>query len=198
MALNTEELRNPALRKFADDHLDGLCRMVALGAPILDDVDRLVISTNMIVGAYTMAAQPDVPRNVSVSHTKVGDVTDTLGTIVFVGKDRGGAVISEVVTPVSGTIAYGKLAFASISSITGVGWVIDTTEDATEDTITVGVGPALGLPFAIDAATEVLIGIVGTALIAPTVAAGVLSASTVDLSSGTYNGTKKVFALCVE
>lgn len=197
MSLNTQELRNPALREFADEHLNKVSKLVALGAPILADVDRIVTSANMKVGTYTVAAQPDVTRNITVTAT-AGDTSDTMGTITVVGTDYFNQVLSEVITPVAGSTIAGKKAFKTVASVTGAGWVIDGSE-GTNDTITIGVGTVLGMPFVLKSTSEPLIGIVGTAFVDPTVKAeGTISESTVDISSGTFNGTKKAFVFVVE
>jgi len=124
-------------------------RLMYLGVPELDDVDQVTTTVNMKVGTYTIAASPDVPRVLTVSHTQVGGTTDTLGTIAFVGTDSAGAALTETITPLDGTIATGAKAFKTVTSATGAGWVIDSTED----TITIGTGPALGLPEKIVAST---------------------------------------------
>jgi Ca2+-binding RTX toxin-like protein len=147
----------------------------------------------MKVGTYTIAHQPDVPRNITVTHTAVG-AADTLGTITVLGTDRDNKVISEVITPLAGTVASGVRAFKTITSITGAGWVIG----AGNDTITIGVGTVLGLPFVISS-TEFCYGLVGTANVVGTAVSDVeLSKCTVDLSAGTYDGAKKVFAILSE
>lgn len=100
--------------------------------------NRYVTSANMKVGAYTLANTTPVWAGaafVTVTHTQVGGVTDTLGTIVVVGKDLSGQTRTETITLLSGTVATGTVPFRSITSVTGVGWVIDTVED----TIVVGV-----------------------------------------------------------
>jgi hypothetical protein len=196
MALNTSELRNPALREFADKHLNLLSRCAYLGTPIVATTNRIVTSTNMKVGSYTIAAQPDVPRNITVTATAVG-TADTMGTITVTGTNYDNAVITETITPVAGSTVAGTKAFETVTSVVGAGWVIDAVE-GTNDTIVVGVGAVLGLPFKIAAAAEVMFGVLGTAIIAPTVTAGALESSTVDISSGTYNGSKKAFAFVVE
>lgn len=106
--------------------------------------DAYVTVQDMIVGEYTLAsASPvhDFARNVTVTHDTVG-ATDTLGTIVVVGKDLAGDEIEETITVVADNTAEGELAFAEITSITGVGWAINTSEDQ----ITVGYGDVVGLP----------------------------------------------------
>jgi hypothetical protein len=99
--------------------------------------NRFVASANMKVGTYTVANASPVWAGgcfVTVTHSQVGGVTDTLGTIVVVGKDLFGLTITETITPLDGTVATGTKVFRSITSVTGVGWVIDTGND----TIVVG------------------------------------------------------------
>lgn len=194
MALDTSRIRNPEILKWTDDHLRGVARIFELGAPVVDDVDKIVTTANMKNGAYTIAAQPDVTRTISVSHTAV-DAADNLGTIVLVGTDNDSVALTETITPLAGSIVYSTNAFKTITSATGAGWV----KGGGNDTITIGVGPKLGLPFVISATANVCLGILGTAFVVPTATAGgTLATSTIDLSSGTYNGTKKAFAVVVE
>jgi hypothetical protein len=119
-----------------------------LGSPVVDDVDRIVTTVSMANGAYTLAAQPDVPRNITITHTAVSTV-DTLGTITITGTDIGGAVITEVITPLNGTIASGAKAFKTVISVVGAGWAVV----AGADSITVGVGGLIGLPHKLAVAT---------------------------------------------
>lgn len=157
-----------------------------LGSPVVDDIDRIVVSANMKVGAYTIAAQPDVPRNITVTHTAVG-AADTLGTIVVVGTDRDGVALTETITPLSGTIASGAKAFKTITSVTGVGWVIGEGND----TIKVGVGGLIGLPDKLSV-NRVLFGTFnGTregTLPVFTISSTVLALNTVDFTSA-WNGS---------
>lgn len=117
--------------------------MYSPGSPVVTDATWYMTSANMRVGAYTLArTAPDVgARNVVVSHTAAG-IADTLGTITVVGTNLAGAAISEVITPSSGATAVGAKAFATITSVTGAGWVID----GGNDTITIGFGALIGLP----------------------------------------------------
>jgi len=97
------------------------------------DLDKLVTSTNMIVGAYTLADQIDLPCKISFKHTSVG-ATDTLGTIVVVGIS-GDETVTETVTPVADSTVYSTKYYSEITSLTSAGWVIN----AGNDTIKVGV-----------------------------------------------------------
>jgi hypothetical protein len=99
--------------------------------------NRIVTTTNMIVGAYTIANASPVWAGgalITVTHTAVTG-TDTLGTIVIVGKDLAGQTITETITPLDGTVATGTKVFRSVTSATGVGWVINVGND----TLVIGV-----------------------------------------------------------
>jgi len=88
----------------------------------------IVTSTNMKLGAYTIAAQPIAPALLSVLATGVGG-NDTMGTIVFVGTDIYDQPLTETVTPIAGTTVYTINMFKTVTSVTGAGWVINVTND---------------------------------------------------------------------
>lgn len=96
--------------------------------------NKIVTSANMKLGAYTIAAQPITPAQLSVLATGVGG-NDTMGTITFVGTDICGAALTETVTPIAGTTVYTTKMFASVTSATGADWVINSTND----TLVIGV-----------------------------------------------------------
>jgi hypothetical protein len=103
-----------------------------IAATTIAVTNRYVLSTNMIVGAYSLANTTPVWQGgafVTVTHTQVGGVTDTLGTIVVVGIDLTGQTKTDTITPLNGTVATGVIPFRTITSITGVGWVINTGND---------------------------------------------------------------------
>jgi len=114
------------------------------GQPVVANVARIVTSTNMIVGAYTVAnasAAGGVALNVTVTHTQVVE-PDTPGTIDIVGTDIDDQVLLETITVVDSSTVQGTRAFKTVTSVTGVGWV----NQGTEDTIEVGFGELIGLP----------------------------------------------------
>jgi len=195
MAFPSYKFRNPFWKKFADDHMNYMGRVVPLGAPVLADVDKVVTTTDMKVGTYTIAAQPALPVNITVSVTTV-DTADTLGTVDIVGT-RLGRSVTETITPVAGSAIAGAKIFDAITSITGVGWVIDGVE-GNEDTITIGVGSVAGLPFALAADGDCVLSILGTAIVVPTTTSGAVEDSGIDASSGTYDGSKVLYAIVVE
>lgn len=185
--INFKRFRNPDIRKTMESSFDRTSRLYDLGTPILADDDKIVTITNMKNGDYVIAAQPDVARNLVVTATAV-DANDTLGKITIVGTDINGLVITEEVIPVDGTPVSTTKAFLTVTKITGSGWAIS----GGNDTIIVGVGNKLGLPISVQD-EEVVIAILGTALLYPAV-----SNSTVDLSAGTYDGSKKALVFIVE
>jgi len=89
------------------------------------------------VGAYTVANSGTMPtagaRLITVTTVAVTGA-DTMGTITVVGTNVVGATITEVIVPLTGATATGTQYFASVTSITGAGWVINVGND----TITVG------------------------------------------------------------
>lgn len=116
------------------------------GQPVVADVARIVVSTDMIVGAYTVAnasAAGGVALNVTVTNTVV-DAADTMGTIDIVGTDIDDQVLLETIIPAADATVQGTQAFKTVTSVTGVDWVIDSVND--EDQIEVGFGELIGLP----------------------------------------------------
>ena len=163
-----------------------------LGSPLVDDVDWFVESTNMKVGAYTLAhTAPDVPRNVTVTQTAV-DAEDTNGTIVVVGTDINDEAITETIIPNAGETVAGAKAFKTVTSVTGAGWVIGEGND----TITVGFGGKVGLPDKL-ANNTVLFAVFNAVreATAPTVtfSSTVLSQNTVDFNSAWDGSVAEVY-----
>jgi hypothetical protein len=111
-----------------------------LNAAIVGDADRWVASANMKVGAYTLLNSganptPGTARKVTLARTVAG-AADTPGTIVIVGKNLAGQTITESMIPgAHGVTVTSTNWFASITSVTGVGWVIGEAND----TIVVGI-----------------------------------------------------------
>jgi len=99
--------------------------------------NRFVVSQNMLNGAYTLTGTLTMPtagaRKVTVTHTLVSTV-DTLGVITVTGTNLAGQTQTDVITPLSGTIATGVKLFSTITSIVGSGW----TAVAGADTVVIG------------------------------------------------------------
>lgn len=96
--------------------------------------NKITTTTNMKVGAYTIAAQPVTPARLSVTTVTVTGA-DTMGTITFVGTGIDGVALTETVIPIADGTVYTANEFKTVSSATGAGWVINTGND----TIVIGV-----------------------------------------------------------
>ncbi len=173
----------------ADDVEEELKRtsLAVLGAPILADVDRIVVSVQITDGALTIAAQPDTPRNITMTLTDADDSVTSVVTAL--GLDPAGRAVSEVMRPDGaggGKTLVGTKIFASITSVTPS----DTVGSTGADVIVVGVGDVIGLPSDIDAAAAVKHTYLGAVLVTPDAVAVGLSSSGVDANGGTYDGSK--------
>ena len=169
----------------------GVLRKLTIGTPALADVDNIVASTNAKVGAYTVAdTTPDgtIPRNLTVTRTAVS-TADTGGTVVIVGTDGADAALTETITVgADGVTVAGTKAFKTVTSVTGVGWVIA----AGNDTITVGFGALVGLPVVLTASTGTALTTLATTVAVSNTTGGTRATSTVDASAGTFNGSKSL------
>ena len=155
----------------------------ALGSPAVSDDDALIATTNMIVGAYTLLTNTlDVARNIIVTTTDATGA-DTKGTLVVVGTDIAGKVLTETINiGAAAGVTAGVNAFKTVASVTGAGWVINGGNDQ----IKVGFGEVLGLPDKLSEDTVMHAVLNGTReSTRPTVtySATVLAQNTVDLNS---------------
>ena len=117
-------------------------------------MDILVASGNHVHAAITgtgaeqeittAITNPDVPRNISITNS-----ANSTGDVEIDGIDAKGNSVSDTITIVTGGIAYGVVAFATVSKIT-----IPSTV-ANPDTITVGISDKLGLSNIIYASGDV-------------------------------------------
>jgi hypothetical protein len=183
--------RNTTLIVNEDASIPSVVRKIYLGTPAVASTNAIVSSASMRVGTYTVAdTTPDgtIPRNITVTHTAVS-TADTLGTIVVAGTDADGTAITETLTPVNGSVATGAKAFKTVTSVTGVGWVVNSGADS----VVVGFGGLVGLPVVLPDATNTALTTLGTTVAASATTGGSLATSTVDASAGTYNGSKKLY-----
>ncbi len=161
-----------------------------LGKPAVEDDDNCVALEEMKNGAYTIAAQPDVPRNI-VAEVEQDTAPDTKGKVVITGYDILGNKITEEITPgADSTAVPGNKAFASVESIIGSGWAASNAGD--EDSIKFGYGEKIGLPIALSTIDNVLLCLFDRAVDAATAAVGdpPTVAETTLIIHGTYNGAK--------
>lgn len=101
-----------------------------------DHVHAGIVGTGSAQTITTFAAQPDYPRNVTVSCTNVETPS---GAVTVYGTDARGYLLSQKLTIVAGGMASTTAAFATVTQVT-----VPATVTAA-DTITVGIGDLLGL-----------------------------------------------------
>jgi len=127
--------------------------------------DVLAVDTNHVVAAEdltaglpitcTLAAQPDVPRNVTITvtdgDTGISAFTITVTGVKAKGFGSGTANTTEVFVFAGGLVQVGVEAFSTITSVVVSGLV----GDGAGDTLDVGIGSKLGLANVIYATTDV-------------------------------------------
>lgn len=113
-------------------------------APVAADPDLIVTVVNLANDtALTLAAQPDVPRVLTAT------IVDTTASIVkgwlrVVGVDASGQTVEELIDCSAGAGVYtSKNAYAEVTSVTPEGFSV--LGGGGDETITVGIGSALGL-----------------------------------------------------
>lgn len=144
---------------------------IDLGAPLTLDADGLIDaatstelpdSTTITYTTADLGASPldgasttwvlDVPRNVTAAASHASSIVAM--TILITGKDYYGQSMSELLTiTATGTskTATGAKAFKSIDSI-----AITSAADATDNTLDIGWGDTLGLPYRLGGAYDIL------------------------------------------
>jgi hypothetical protein len=158
------------------------------GSLTASDDDRFVVSVDMKVGAYALAAttMPEAATARKLLITVTADTgNDTMGTLAIVGTNINGAALSETIAPTAAGTATTLNAFKTVSSITGAGWIIGGGA-GTEDAIKIGTADAVGLPDCLTDTAQVLLASVNNvkdAGLTVTVSATVLSLNTVDTTS---------------
>lgn len=194
-ALSVDDLKADTLRKRGTPFTR--LELKDLGDPIVKTVNRIVAQTDMKVGDYTIAAQPDVPRKLYVTHDKE-DELDTLGTIVIEGTNILDEPISETIVPEEDDVVVTENIFKSVTKVTGVGWVIDDVTGS-EDQIQVGVEDMIGIPVDLEDYHQIIFAMLGTAIIPPEdlddIRLGLMPNAGIDASGATYDGTKTLRVL---
>ncbi len=115
------------------------------------DTDYLLASSTIANGSFTVAAQPDFPRNITIAVTTS---TITEGTVTVTGKDLSGNTISEVLNLATDTTLTGTKNFASVSSIVVAGLVGNDPAD----TFIVGIGSNIQLTIGRSTLVYVIVG----------------------------------------
>jgi hypothetical protein len=175
----------PAEKAFASAGAEGL-EWQSLGAPILADVDRIVAALDPVAdGALTVAAQPDVPRNITM--TIVDANASSSGVCTVKGLDMAGLALTEVFTWAAAGTQTGTGLFATVTSavVSGVAGA------AAGDTISVGVGNRIAMPKQIATEGAIKLATFGAVPITPD-AIGLTPASYVDANGATYDGSSEL------
>lgn len=167
---------------------------IPLGAPVAADDNRIVTSADIADVVYTIAANVDTPRNLTVTLTDADDSV-TAGTLVITGLDMMGRTIQESFDLTSGSgVLTGTKIFAKVTSVEGSLVAGAVTID---DVLIVGVGTVIGLPIDAGAAftTDDVQPFLGNVPVTVDAVATGESTTGFDCSTATYNGTKLLWAL---
>ena len=103
----------------------------------LDAVDPKTVTTNI--------TNPDVPRNLTVTGNQAG----VAGNVVITGTNMADEAITETIIAADAATVVGNKAFKTVTSITFPALV------GAGDTISVGTGAKLGLPYKLYSASQV-------------------------------------------
>lgn len=181
---------------LSDDQLARLNRLlvgvtnVFLGQPVVIDDNLIVTTHDIAAGGMAIAAQPDVPRNLTFVLTDADD--SVTATITIDGKDIQGRPVQEVaqITLGTGKAWTGTKIFAQVDSI-----IVSTLSgEAAGDAIIVGIGNVIGLPNDINDEQEVLRIYVGAGEVTADAIATGESTSGIDANGATYDGSKIMYA----
>lgn len=165
---------------------------VFMGAPVLADVDLIVVSEDWDDGTLTIAVQPNTPCNLTVILTDA-NASITAGICTIVGEDPLGRVITEIMDMTAGLSWTGEKIFKTVTSATISG---TTGVPATgTDVVTVGVGNVIGLPFDIDDTDAVQAVYVDNTPVTPDAIVTGESTSGIDCNGATYDGSKLMWAI---
>lgn len=127
-------------------------------------------------------AQPDVPRQLTITGSASGMNTPVL----FEGEDFSQNVIRETVTASGTTTPVSANAFASVS------FAIVGPRHAAGDTLTVGTGAKVGVPYIIGEAAALTAADFNGAADAGTLTANATLSLNVYAAAGTFDGTKEL------
>lgn len=167
---------------------------VYLGTPLLADIDILVAVLDPIAdGAMSVIAQPDIPRNITCNIIDANSST-TAGTVTCTGLDMMGNVIEEVfLIEAGGTLLLtGTKIFASLTSVV----ITNEAGAAGGDSVSIGIGDLIGLgkPIANESAVKYA-ALDDTPLTPDAIQTGDVSLAAVNVTGGTYDGSKPMRVL---
>jgi hypothetical protein len=132
---------------------------------------------------------PSVPRNIIVK----GNAAGNAGNVVITGTNYAGAVITETIALNEATAVAGAKAFKTVTKIT-----VPIQTHAGTDTVSVGTGEVLGLPYKLAHNTVLKAVFDGTVeATAPTVAvsASALESNTVDFNTALNSKALDVYLM---
>ena len=111
-----------------------------------DYIHAAITGTGATLEVTTEITNPDKPRNTSIKTTN----SDTpSGNVIIDGINTRGSADTDTITIIAGSIAYGVVAFATISKITLPAGV------SASDTVTIGISDIIGLILPIDSGSDV-------------------------------------------
>jgi len=111
-------------------------KTLATAALILPATSNYIVASVAIAnGAQTIAHQPDVPRNITITVTDANASIDA-GTVTVTGTDISGNPVSEVMTMPANLTKTGTKTFKKITSVV----VASLHGQEAGDTIVVGIG----------------------------------------------------------
>ena len=184
-----------ALNKTRVDTLESYKHIstLSLGSPIVDTVDYVkAVQTWDDSGPWTLstfAAQPDIPRSLSVN--PAGTIS---GTFAFTGTNAASATITETLTfAASSTAQETARAFKTVTSC------VVTKTGGANSTYTIGIGGKFGLGIMLTDSAQVVAASINNVRESTyptlTVSSGTLSLNTVDLQSATAGTAVKVYVM---
>lgn len=98
----------------------------------------ITLTSQAQAGIATGITNPDFPRNVTIK----GNASGNAGDVVVHGTNRDGDAISETIALNGATEVVGNKAFATVSAID-----VPAETHAGTDTVSIGAGAKLGLPY---------------------------------------------------
>lgn len=103
-----------------------------------DGIHAAIALTDASQNIVTGITNPTVPKNIVIA----GNAAGIVGNVIIEGKNYSGKVITETIALNGTTPVVGNKAFASVTKIT-----LPVQTHAGTDTVSVGFGVKLGLPF---------------------------------------------------
>jgi hypothetical protein len=117
------------------------------------DTAYIVADAAIANGAATIAAQPDFPRNITITVTDA-NTSISAGTVTVTGKDLDGSVISESLNLAVALTKTGTKNFKSITSVVVAGLV----GNGAGDNLKVGIGSNVQLTYGRTTFVKALVG----------------------------------------